>query len=133
MEKEMNTVDSIEKTVDELKSKIDEIEKSGDEQQSKSSSNFVIPFNMDKNSREKIETIRSKTLKALNHALEQCKEALDDIQNNEKVKETLRNVKDGALRTYDEACVAIQEIKNSDKLKETIGMLKNLLTKLVKR
>lgn len=103
-------IESIEKTVEDLKRKISELQEKEAEVEIP---DFVAP-----EKKAKIEEIKNSAMDTVKSSINEIKDKANGAASNPELQKTIRYIKENAVKAVDVAKVKIDEIKNSPKVKE---------------
>ncbi|MBR2676274.1 MAG: hypothetical protein IKE28_05135 [Solobacterium sp.] len=115
-------IQSIEKTVEDLKKKIQNLssEENGE-------SKPGIDLKLSEENKEKIETIKNNTINTVNETIGQAKKAAQDMTNKEELSKTLEYLKANAMKAVDTAKETISNLMENADVKKTIDSAESMV------
>ncbi len=119
-------IESIEKTVEDLKKKIQELADIEDKEEAAAAleeneeDDFEIPsFVSGEQKDSKIDEIKNETVKTVNESIRQLRTGAEKVMASDEMQKTLAYIKENAVKAVDTAKVTINEIAENPTVRET--------------
>lgn len=124
-------IESIEKTVEDLKRKIEEISADNDDDDEPE---LNIPeFKAKAEKKEKIAEIKDTAIKTVNDSIDEIKKKSEQFANSKEVQNTIAFLKQNAVKAVDAAKAKISEIKNDPNLQKNFDDASKKTTETIKK